>query len=202
VSIERQVRSLVRVAQDYRTEHCSAILGAAQAQARRILAQAHAVARSHLREVLTEVRERADMAMAEAETELVMQRRLNAEKRLAAALEASTPELKQALHRYWQSPVERARWVEQHLKVEIAVLPPSGWTIFHPSGWAQEESDEVRRLLQAKGVEEPLFESDAALPAGIRVACGLNLLDASFDGLLADHALIQGRLLHYLGTVE
>ena len=198
MSIARQVRALVRVAEDYRAEHRSELLAAADAQSRRILEHAHAVARSRLREALSDQRERVDVAIAEAETELVMQHRVSAQKRLAAALEVSLPMLEQALHRRWQSPLARARWVEQHLKVASSVLPPTGWTIVHPLDWPQDERVEVRRWLQAHGIEDPRFESDAALSAGIRVTCGLNLLDASLDGLLADRALIEGRLLHYL----
>jgi hypothetical protein len=59
----------------------------------------------------------------------------------------------------------------------------------------------VARWLCGQGLEAPRFEPDADLHAGIRVECGLNLLDASFDGLLADRALIEGRLLHYLEGV-
>jgi len=189
---------LVREAEDYRAEHRSELLAAADAKSRRILEHAHAVARSRLREALSDQRERVDVAVAEAETALVMQHRVSAQKRLAAALEISLPMLKQALQGRWQSPLARARWVEHHLQVASSVLPPTGWTIVHPPDWPQDERVEVRRWLQAHGVEDPRLESDATLLAGIRVSCGLNLLDASLDGLLAERALIEGRLLHYL----
>jgi hypothetical protein len=198
MSSERQVRALLRVAEDYRAQCCSALLGAADAKSRRILEHAHAVARSRLREALSDQRERLDASIAEAETELVMQHRVSTQKRLAAALQASLPVLKQALHKRWWSPSARALWVEQHLKVAAAVMPPTGWTIVHPPDWPQDEREQVHRRLQAQGIENPRFECDAGLLAGIRVACGLNLLDASLDGLLADRALIEGRLLHYL----
>lgn len=198
MSIERQVQALLRIAEDYRAEHCNAVLAAANSKSRRILQHAHAAARSRLREALSDQRERLDGAIAEAETELLTQHRVSAQKRLAAALALSLPGLKQALHKHWASRRARSRWVEHHLKVANAVLPPTGWTIVHPPGWAQDEREEVHRWLQAHGIEHPRFESDATLTAGIRVACGLNLLDASLDGLLADRALIEGRLLHYL----
>ena len=199
MSIERQLRALLRVAEDYRAEHCNALLEAADAKSRRILEHAHAAARSRLRDVLSDQRERLDAAIAEAETKLVTQQRVSAQKRLAAALQASLPVLRQALHRRWQSPSARALWLERHLKVAAAVLPSTGWTIAHPPEWPQDEREEVRQRLQAQGIENPRFESDTTLSAGIRVACGLNLLDASLEGLLADRALIEGRLLHYLG---
>jgi hypothetical protein len=200
VSLDRQVRALLRVAEDYSAGHCNALLEAADAKSRRILEHAHAAARSRLREVLSEQRERLDTAIAEAETALMTQHRISAQRRLVAALEASLPALKHALRVRWQSRTARAGWVEQHLKVARSVMPPTGWVIAHPADWSQEEREQVRHWLQAQGIENPRFESDTALSAGIRVACGLNLLDASFDGLLADRALIEGRLLYYLET--
>jgi hypothetical protein len=198
VNIERQVRALQNVAEGYSAEHCGALLRAADAKSRRILEHAHAAARSRLRETLSDQRERLDAAIAAAETELVMQHRVSTQKRLVAALALSLPLLKAALQRHWQSPTARAAWLDQHLQAARSVLPSAGWTIVHPPDWPPHERDAVRRRLQAQGIEDPRFESDAALSAGIRVACGLNLLDASLDGLLADRALVEGRLLHYL----
>jgi hypothetical protein len=198
VSIERQIRALLRVAEEYQAERCNALLDAANRKSRHILQHAHAAARSRLREALSDQRERLDAAIAEAETELVTQLRVSAQKRLTAALTLSLPGLKQALHRQWASRSGRSRWVEQHLKVARSVLPPTGWTIVHPPDWPQDEREDVRGWLQALGIDHPRFESDAALSAGIRVTCGPNLLDASLDGLLADRPLIEGRLLHYL----
>jgi hypothetical protein len=200
VSSERQVRALLRIAEDYRAQSCSALLGAADAKSRRILQHAHAAARSRLRDALSDQRERLDAAIAEAETQLAVQHRVSTQKRLAAALQVSLPVLKQALHKRWWAPSTRALWVKQHLKVAAAVLPPTGWTIVHPPDWPQDEREEVRQRLQAQGIENPRFESDCALAAGIRVACGPNLLDASLDGLLADRAWIEGRLLDCLAT--
>ena len=198
MSTERQVRALLKVAEDFQSEHCMALLETADSKSRRIIQHAHAVARSRLREVLSDQRERLDLAIAEAETELVTQHRVSAQSRLTAALALSLPGLRQALHKRWESPLERSRWVGQHLDVARAVLPSAGWTVVHPPEWPQEEREEVRRRLQAHGIEPLGFESDATLAAGIRVACGPNILDASLDGLLADRALIEGRLLHYL----
>jgi hypothetical protein len=46
-----------------------------------------------------------------------------------------------------------------------------------------------------------VFEHDPALAAGVVVVCGHNVLDASLDGLLADRAGIEGRLLQRLEDV-
>ena len=201
MSLDRQVRAMIRVAEEYRAERCSALLESAAGKAKRIMAQAQAAARNSLRAALTETREELDVALAEAETELVSLRRVDAQKRLAAALEACLPALQRALRGRWQSPSGRTAWVRQHLAVAIAVLPPTGWRIHHPPSWPAAERDATHRWLRDAGIGEALFEADPGLEAGIRVRCGPNLLDATFDGLLADRDLINGRLLHYLQEI-
>jgi len=201
VSLERQVRAMIRVAEEYRAERCQALLETAALKAKRIMAQAHAAARSSLRAALTETREELDVAIAEAETELVSLRRVDAQRRLAAALDACLPALQRTLRGRWQSPSGRTAWVRQHLAVAIADLPSTGWRIHHAPGWPPGEREETQGWLRNAGIGETLFEPDPGIEAGIRVRCGPNLLDASFDGLLADRALINGRLLHYLQEI-
>jgi len=68
-------------------------------------------------------------------------------------------------------------------------LPAKDWLIQHPENWPAAERKQASQWLQAHGIEDARFEHNAALHAGIRVVCGLNMLDASLDGLLADRTL-------------
>ena len=70
--------------------------------------------------------------------------------------------------------------------------------IQHPEDWPATEREQARQWLQARGGADTRFAPDAGLRAGIRVVCGLTTLDASLDGLLADRAQIEGRLLYCL----
>jgi len=195
--------ALIEIAEQYRAEHCAALLASAESESRRLLADAHRLARRHLRATLDAERARLAEVLAEAQAQLVTARRARAQKRMAAALAQAWPRIERALAQRWQSPSGRAIWVEQHLAVAKEVLPAAAWTILHPPQWPDAEREQAEHWLQAHGIADARFATDATLSAGIRVVCatarGMNLLDASIEGLLADRTGIEGRLLHHLG---
>jgi len=141
-------------------------------------------------------REQHAGAVAQAQAKLVTRRREHRQRRIVAALGEAWPRLEHALCERWQSPAGCACWIEHHLEVAKTVLPPNAWTIVHPPHWP--DAEQAQAWLQANGIEGASFAPDAALRAGIRIVAGPNTLDASLDGLLADRAAIEGRLLHYL----
>lgn len=194
----QQVLDLLKIAEDYRADHCQALLAHASAESRAILKAAHLAARRDLRGMLAPERERLAAEIATAEAKLVTQRRMRGQRRLAAILRQAWPRLAQALRARWESPAGRAAWVVQHLSIALSALPVQGWVIQHPENWPAAERERADQWLQAHGIAGVRFEADSALPAGIRVVCGLNLLDASLDGLLTDRTQIEGRLLHFL----
>ena len=84
------------------------------------------------------------------------------------------------------------------LAVALKAFPATAWVVRHPRDWPAGELEQANQWLQAHGIADARFEHDQGLEAGIRIVCGMNLLDSSPDGLLADRAQIEGRLLHYL----
>lgn len=198
MSIERKTQALIEVAEEFRAGRCAALLASAHEESRRMLAEAQRSARKRLREALDGDRARLAGSLAEAQAQLITARRVRMQKRMAAALGEAWPRLEHSLLDRWQSPAGRADWVEHHLAVAIAVLPAAAWTILHPPQWPSAERDQAHRWLQQHGGIEARFAPDATLSSGIRVVCGMNVLDASFEGLLADRAAIEGRLLHYI----
>jgi len=197
-----QARDLLKIAGDYRTEHCQALLAKASVESRAILKAAHAAARRDLRTRLAPERERLATEIGLAEAKLVTQRRLRDQRRVAAILRQAWPRVAQALRDRWGAPSRRASWVVHHLSIALGALPAKGWVIQHPENWPAPERGQASQWLQVHGVADARFEADANLPAGIRVVCGMNVLDASLDGLLADRSQIDGRLLHYLGPLR
>ncbi len=197
MNLEQQMQALLKVAEDFRAERCSALLAAAKRESRRLLAEVHAAMRRRVREALAAEREQLACAVAEAQAKLVTRHREHRQKRTVAALKQAWPRLEHALCERWQSPSGRARWVERHLAIAKTVLPPNAWTIIHPLQWP--DAEQAQACLQALGIEGASFQADATLRAGIRVVSGPNTLDASLEGLLPDRAAIEGRLLHYLG---
>ena len=193
-----QALDLLKIAEDYRADQCQAMLAAASEESRAILTAAHGAARRELRSILAEKRKRLALETAEAEARLATQRRLRDQRRVADLLRQAWPRLLLALRERWETPAGRKSWLMQHLSIALAALPAEGWTIQHPENWPEPERAEIDQWLQTQGIAAPHFEADAALLAGIRVLCSLNVLDASLDGLLADRTQIEGRLLHYL----
>ncbi|MCX7172026.1 MAG: hypothetical protein NTY41_17580 [Proteobacteria bacterium] len=198
MKLGQQTLELLKIAEDYRADHCQALLAEATAESCAILKAAHLAARSDLRARLAPERERLAAGIATAEAKLVTKRRLREQRRIVGILGQAWPGVEQALHERWQTPAGRAAWVRQHFSIALLALPAEGWLIRHPENWPAPEREQARQWLQTHGIDDARFEADSALPAGIRVVCGLNVLDASLDGLLADRTQIEGRLLHHL----
>ena len=198
MSLEQQTLALLKIAENYRADRCQALLAKAREDASRILEAAHASARHDLRAMLSPERERLAAEVAGAEAKLVTQRRLRDQRRVAAVLRRAWPRLTQALRERWEVPSGRISWLMHHLAIAHRALPAHAWVIQHPADWPAAEREQTSRWLQAHAIEGARFEPDPTLRAGIRVVCGPNVLDASLEGLLADRAQIEGRLLHHL----
>lgn len=194
----QQALDLLKIAEQYRADQCQALLAKATAKSRTILKQAHVAARRNLRTMLAPELERLAAEFATAEAKLVTQRRSRDQKRVARILKQAWIRLAPALRERWDTPAGRSAWVVHHLSIAAMALPARGWVIQHPGNWPAMEHDQASQWLQARGIEDARFEADSELLAGIRVVCGLNVLDASLDGLLTDRTQIEGRLLHYL----
>ena len=199
MNLEQQTLALLKFAADYRADHCQALLAKAREESRRILHAAQIAARHDLRARLSPEREQLAAEVAAAGARLVTQRRLRDQKRIVALLRQAWPILTRVLRERWEARLERASWVVHHLAVAWRALPAGAWIIQHPPNWPAAEREQAGRWLQAHGIEGARFEPDPKLHAGIRVVCGSNILDASLEGLLAERAQIEGRLLHYLG---
>ena len=196
-----QALELLKVAQDYRADQCQALFASAASRSRTLLKQAQRAARSELCAKLSQERERLAAEFAASEAKLVTQRRLREQRRVAGVLRRAWPGLVQALQERWATPSGRTAWVVQQLATARQPFPPEGWVIQHPANWPATELEQANQWLRAHGVADARFEHDPRLAAGIRIVCGLNLLDASQDGLLADRTQIEGRLLHHLARL-
>ena len=198
MNLEQQTLALLKVAEEYRADRSEALLGKAREDSRRILKAANVSARGHLRAMLFPERERLAAEAAVAGGKLLTQRRLRDQRRVVAVLRRAWPRLTQALRARWEEPSGRISWVMHHLEIAHRALPARAWLIQHPEKWPAAEREQARQWLQAHAIEGARFEPVAQLHAGIRVVCDSNVLDASLEGLLADRAQIEGRLLHYL----
>lgn len=198
MSLGQRTLDLLKIAEDYRADHCRSLLAQAAEDSRAILKAAHLRARHDLRTMLAPEQEQLAAEIAVAESKLITLRRLDAQKQVASILRQAWPSLTQALRARWDTPSGRADWVAHHFAVALKALPAKAWIVQHPEDWPAMEREWANRWLQAHGIEGAGFDADVKMSAGIRIICGLNVLDATLDGLLADGAQIEGRLLHYL----
>lgn len=198
MSAERRAAKLLEVVAAYEREQCKGLLDAARAEARGIVGEAYATARQRLRTACEHERERLHAVVAAADARLATQRRLQHQRAARAALDEAWGRLRRALAARWQEPAARGMWVTRHLDEARAALPASGWEIRHPADWPADERARVAQALVESGIGEARFASDESIRAGLAVRAGNNVLDATLEGLLADRAATEGRLLAHL----
>lgn len=198
MNLAERAAALIATVDQYRLERCAALLEPAQAEARTIVKAALADARRRVTTAIDEERKRLRRDVAAAEASLATEQRLVAQQRAVRQLALAWTALRSALMARWELPAARAAWVDAHLARGVECLAPDAeWRIRHHAAWTEDERRRALAALQARGIRAAC-EEDPALAAGFVVTCGHNVLDASVDGLLADRASIEGRLLQRL----
>jgi hypothetical protein len=194
--IEQSTQALVDLVAADRARLCDEILGEAHARAQGLRADARDRARRRIRQVFEEQRARRDERLAAAEARLATERRLHAQQHLSARLRLASDALPQALQALWQEQEGRATWARTVLQAAKLRLPPGPWRLAHPVDW---RTDERERALQGAAWDAtPHCEADPRITAGLRVACGGIVLDGTLEGLLADRADVEARLVRRL----
>ena len=195
MTLAERTAALIATVEQYRAERCAELLQPAAAEARTIVKGALADARRRVTTAIDEERKRLRRDVGAVEASLATERRLAAQQRAVRQLDRAWAALRTALARRWAEPGGRRAWVEAHLARAIDCLAHDAeWRIRHHADWQEAERVVATESLQSLGIHV-VFEHDAGLAAGFVVACGHNVLDASLDGLLADRAGIEGRLL-------
>jgi hypothetical protein len=189
--MQPQVRALLDLIEADRARQCGQILGQAKRGADAARAQAHAEARIRLRRAFEEQRQRCGQQLAAAQAQLATRRRLHAQQRTAALLRLAWQQLPAELLALWREPNSRAAWVTQVLEFARARLPGGSWEIVHAPEWSEAQ----QKTLLAGLSLAPTLRADARISAGLKVLSHGNVLDATLDGLLADRAEFEVRLL-------
>jgi hypothetical protein len=197
-AIEQQAQALLDLVEADRAKRCAALLGDANSRAAALRAQALAEARARMRQAFAEQRALRRERLAAAQARLATQRRLHEQQRGAALLRLGWEQLPGRLHGLWQEPATRSAWIARVLAAARTHLPRGAWRIRHAPDWpAAEQQALAQQIAEASGAA-PQFEPDARIRAGLKVAAGGNVIDASLDGLLADRSSLEARLLRLL----
>ena len=198
MKLAERTDALLAAVEQYRAQRCAALLDPARAEARAVLKAALADARRRVTTAIDEERRRLRHEVGAVEASLSTERRLVAQQRAVRQLGRAWTALRARLIARWTDAPTRRVWVEAHLARAVDCLAhDTGWRIRHHPAWQEDERRAAAGRLAARGIRA-VFEPDASIAAGFVAACGHNVLDASLDGLLADRAALEGRLLQAL----
>lgn len=197
MNLEQRTHALLAVVDAYQRRRCAELIEPAREQARTLRREALRAAHERVRKAIEEARKRLATEIGAGEARLATAQRLHAQRRAAATLAQAWAPLRAALRRRWLDAPTRLRWVESHLERALRALPHTAWEIQHPRDWNEAERGSVAARLAAHGIEVA-FTAQPSIEAGLRVIAGNNALDCTLDGLLAERAAIEGRLLQLL----
>ena len=221
LTLEQRTAALLALVEDYRVRRCAALIEPAREQARSILRAARAEGRRRVRTTVAELRSRLAAEVGAAQARLATERRLAEQRRALAVLREAWSELREALRRRWRDPAARALWLDSQLERALRVLPrerrraaalagpapdqPSSddaadqpWQIEHAADWPASERDAFLARIAAHGMTVASTRARDDIDGGLRIRAGANVVDATIDGLLADRAAVEGRLLDLL----
>jgi hypothetical protein len=195
MNLAEREESLLRLVVEYREQECRRLLDAARTEAAELLAVTFKRERAHLHQRIVAERSRAQGRIQAARAERATRERWVHERTHASLLAAAWPRLREALLARWHAPRSRAQWVASHLDEALRALPRGRWSIRHAPEWGEDERRApAARLAEALG-EAPRMQTDGDIAAGLVIASGGAVLDASLDGLLRDRPRLEARLL-------
>lgn len=198
LTLEQRTAALLALVEEYRARRCAELLEPARDQARALLRNARAEGRQRVHTTIAEARQRLASEVGAAQARLATERRLADQRRAMRVLQQAWSALREALRARWRDGTARRQWLEAHLARALRVLPASGWQIEFPAGWAPQERESFAARIAAAGVAGASWLAREDIDGGVRIRAGNNVVDATIDGLLADRAALQGRLLDLL----
>jgi len=200
LTLAQRTAALLALVEDHRARRCAALLDPARDEARSILRAARGEGRRRVHASVGELRQRLAAEVGAAQARAATERRLAEQRQAMVLLHAAWADLRAGLQRRWRDPAARQAWLEAQLQRAKIVLAGSGepWRIDHAADWPDDERDAVLARLAAAGIRIEAAQRREDISGGIRIRAGANLVDATIDGLLADRAAVEGRLLELL----
>jgi len=164
----------------------SAVIAAAERDARTIVAQARAAARGRVRAAITELRREGASRLARATAQLDTEQRARAQWLAAQAVSDAVPLLRDELEARWRDPQNRRQWTDAVARLCVLRLRPSAWRIEHPPDWSEPEQRDFTATIGERDGVETNFKADGDLKSGLRNKTDQAVFHATPQGLLAD----------------
>jgi hypothetical protein len=198
LSLDKRTAALLALVEDFRARRCAELLDPAGEKARAILRGARAEGRRRVHTTIAEARQRLAGEIGAAQAQLATERRLAGQRRALQVLQQAWQQLRAALLARWRDEPARRRWLDAHLARALNALPHAHWRVEFAPGWPPAEREALAARMAAAGVTGVSWQGCDDIDGGVRIRAGNNIVDATVDGLLADRAALEGRLLDLL----
>ncbi len=190
-----QSHALAREVERQLKNETSAVIAAAESDARAIIAQACADARRRVHKAIQELRREGARRLAGAKAQLETEQRARAQRQAAQAVSDGFPLLREELEARWRDRQNRRQWTDAVARLCVLRLPPGAWQIEHPPEWSEPEQRDFTATVGERDGVEISFKADSDLKSGLRVKADQAVFDATPRGLLADGRTIAAMLL-------
>lgn len=194
-SAEAQAEILVEELRRDERRRCRELTEAARAEAAAMVRQARRGARERMHKAVQEERSRISRSLQKAEAQLQTHARQRHQARAMQLIKEGWSPLQAALRRRWADPASRRLWCDALVAEALERLGPDAWQVEHPAGWDPAELGEALGDVSGRTGGRPAFVARDEIQAGLRICAGSACLDGTIEGLLADRADVEGRLL-------
>ena len=201
LTLEQRTAALLALVEEYRARRCAELIEPAREQARTLLRSARAEGRRRVHTAISEARQRLAAEVGAAQARLATERRLTDQRHAVQMLQEAWSALRAELRARWRDAAARQRWLDAHLARALRLLPYERWLIEFAATWPEAEREALAARIAAAGVAGTSWQAQADIDGGLRIRAGNNVVDATIDGLLADRATLEGRLLDLLHEV-
>jgi len=198
LTLEQRTAALLALVEEFRSRRCAELLDPARSQARALLRNARVEGRQRVHTTIGEARQRLAGEVGAAQARLATERRLVEQRQAVLVLQQAWAALRGALRARWRDGDARRLWLDAHLARALRVLPRERWQVEFAADWPPAERESFAARIAAAGVTDASWQSHGDIDGGLRIRAGSNVVDATIDGLLADRAALEGRLLDLL----
>lgn len=193
--ITLQLDSIISGLRRLQEERSQRLLREAKNRARDLKRTARRKLHGQVREAVRDERRRREKALQMAEHRIRAEAGQRIQVLYAGLLEDGWPALIGELEQRWADSRARATWCDMVAAQALEAFGRSVWTIEHPADWTHADRERMEHTLASHGVPPATFTPDPSAAAGLRVRHGTACLDGTIEGLLADRARVEGRLL-------
>ena len=190
-----QLKHLLAVVEQRRSERCQQVLDKAHEQARQLIKQAYHDERRRMHRELADIRQKRRQQMVSLAAQRQTKRRQRRQQADEEMLTTSWLNLYEALLHCWQDASMRRRWLDDLVDQAASVLVDRHWLIEHPFDWPAQERSALQLRLGKQLGHTPHFEVKSTIAAGLRICAGGACVDGSVDGLLRERLAIEAVLL-------